>query len=464
MTLIIITLLSCADDSALVKAMDAVISKGDGVGVLVELLKLDQEYPDRFILKYQIAVRHLAAGEVEAAEPYLRSAERLRGQTRDREKKAVVYGGLAITSYGKANYPDAVSYGEKSLALGAAASQAFGFITARGFLNMGRSKDALVRFDEAWQKARESMSAEDYRSYSRALGEQERFSDAIDVLAAYELALPYEQGLGLLQSTLYEKMHAIPDSVFAAAKEAEYARCLGALDAGLVTENIAALKLRLQDTDFNPDMDGLPELAVLEDYFLERWEHLPAAAAWQPAADTPFARFVALSGAIERDDTTSEEQRAFLDLLPYFKNLPSYFYRLSRLKLPSMLSAEDSIAALERAIDLAPRAPAAKDYRMALALRTGLSSSEGSLLLTREEIAAIAARAAYAREPVVLAPLLNMLGLRDSMHSMAAVGVLRAFSSDPGFKAYLIERRDSSTLRARERLDYIIDTPARVGL
>lgn len=448
--------ISCHSDTALDSELAAALSKPSDAEALHALLGLDQRYPDRFSIKYEISVRYLQMGAVSLAEPFLVRAEALHRQTHDKEKKATILGGLAIAAYQRADYEKTVEWGKRALALDTESGKVFGFITARGLLAEGRVEEALPFFDAAWKDARTGMSAEDYRSYARALASAGRQADALEVLALYETAKPYEPGIGLVESSLYESLGAFSDAVLAAAKEAEYARAFGALDQKALAGNLATLDAKLRDRSFNPKGEGIGDLAVVQDYFSGKWSAIPAAGSWKAASNNPFARFIALSAAIERGAAEEGDADSYIALLPTFKNLPSYFYRLSLVRAAAAQGGEDAILSLERAIDLAPGAPASALYRRALAVRLGLDAADGKVLLTRNEIAAAAERAGSSRAPESLSRLVEMLPLRDCAQTLLAVGVLRSFAADSAFRQYLLERRSASKGRERERLDYIL--------
>ena len=141
---------SCSGDDAFDKAYAAAKAQQSVDGMLTALIRLDQEYPDRFILKHEIGLLFLEKGDPPSAEPFLKRAVDLFGKGSDKDKRADTYGGLALIAYSRNEYPKAEEYGRKALAIGTPKAKAFGFITARALLGQDKKAEALKLFDASW--------------------------------------------------------------------------------------------------------------------------------------------------------------------------------------------------------------------------------------------------------------------------------------------------------------------------
>src|SRR5271169_7116236 len=183
--IVAVVTLSCSVDAAFKKAY-ASIDRSQGIEMLIsDLVRSDQEFPDRFQLKYEIGMLCLKKGDPDSAAPFLQRAHTLAGNRVEAAEKATLYGGLAIVSYSRGDYSNAVEYGRKALSVKTDEAASFGFITGRALLAEGKQKDAMQYFDIAWTSARASMSMEDYRAYARSLESAGRNADLVTVLDSY---------------------------------------------------------------------------------------------------------------------------------------------------------------------------------------------------------------------------------------------------------------------------------------
>ena len=449
-------LLSCSADVGFDKAYSAVSRTGDTNELLVDLIRLDQEFPDRFGLKHEVGMLYLQKGDPISAGPYLKRAETLARNRITPSERATLFGGLAIVSYANGEYSRAVEYGRKALSVKADEAAAFGFITARALLAVGKQKEAIEIFDSAWATAKTSMAREDYRAYARALAVSGRYADLIKVLDAYETSYPYEPGLGLMQSDAYERLGDFDAAVFAAFKEAEYGRAYGAAQPTDIQKNLAALGRKLDDLTFNPTGKGKKALQGVLAYAREEW--LAAARLLEVhSGATVFENYLFLSARIESKRATPEEVDAYAGLMPGLRSLPPYFYRLYLgLKSLPEVSSDRLADALEAAIDLAPRSVPAMAYRGDLAVTLGLQSPDRARVLTKAELSSTAEKAAATGDPALLEPLVATLDLKDNRATLMAVGVLRAFAKDARYRPFFIDRVRTSVGRERERLEYIL--------
>jgi hypothetical protein len=448
--------IACSQDATFNKAY-AAVDRGSGPGRLIaELLRIDQEYPDRFALKHEIGMFYLQNADPASAGPYLKRALALAGSRMSASQKATTFGGLAIVSYASRDYLQAERDGRTALAVKTDDAAPFGFITGRALLAQGRQKEALELLDAAWSKAKTSMSMEDYRAYARALETAGRSADVVSVLDAYESTFPYEPGLGLIQSAAWEKLGDLDAAVFCAFKEAEYGAAYGASKASDIRKNLLALEKKLDDRSFNPSNKGKSALAAVSAFARGDWAASERLLEKRGGAGN-FERYLLISARIESGHPTAADMDAFAALMPSLRSLPPYFYRLYLgFKALSRESSEHLADLLESAINLAPRAGPAAGYRGEYAVALGLAPSDGPRLLTRAELSSSAEKAAATGETTLLEPLVGTLELKDNRSTLMAVGILRAFAKDARHRAWFVDKAKGSNGRTRERLAYIL--------
>jgi len=447
---------SCAGNTSFNKAY-ASIDRSHGAGrLLADLVRMDQDYPDRFVLKHEIGVLYLQQGGPALAAPYLERALTLAGRSTTASDRATLYGGLAIVAYSRGDFPKAVEYGKKALDVKVGEAPAFGFITGRALLAQDKQKEALAYLDAAWAVARASMSAEDYRAYARALESSGRNLDLIAVLDSYESAFPYEPGLGLMQSAAYERLGDFDASVLAAFKEAEYATAYGASRGTYIQGNLSAIRKKLDDKEFNPTGAGKSALDAVTAFAGSDWAGAERMFERRAGSGT-FEKYLLLSARIEAGHAAAADLDTFAALQPSLRSLPPYYYRLYAGFRTLGGQGTDRLAdLLESAINLAPRTDASSFYRRELASTLGLAPADGVHLLTKAELSVAADRAASTGESGLLEPLVGVLELKDNRATLMAVGILRAFARDARHRPFFVDRLRSAKGRTRERLEYIL--------
>jgi len=448
--------LSCSGDAAFKKAY-AAVDRSQGIEKLIsDLVRLDQEFPDRFQLKHEIGMLCLQRGDPGSAAPYLQRAHTLAGNRIRASEKATLYGGLAIVSYSRGDYSNAVEFGRKALSVKIDEAAPFGFITGRALLAQGNQKEALEYFDAAWASAKASMSMEDYRAYARSLESAGRHADLIAVLDSYEAWYPYEPGLGLMQSAAYERLGDLDAAVLSAFKEAEYGSAYGAARTADIQNNLAALGRKLDDKTFNPAGRGRSALEAVTAFARRDW--IAAARLFERRNGTgTFEKYLFLSSRIEMKRSTPADMDAYAALLPHLRSLPPYFYRLylGHKGFPNQ-SADRMADVLETAINLAPRSESSSSYRKDLAVVLGLSQAESPRVLTRAELSAAADKAGQTGESALLEPLVATLELKDNRSTLFAVGILRAFAKDARYRSFIVDKSKTAAGRTKERLAYIL--------
>jgi hypothetical protein len=447
---------ACSPDASFQKAYSSIDRARGPDKLIADLLRLDQEYPDRFPLKHDIGLLLLQNGDPVSAGPYLSRALTLSGGRRTASEISTLYGGLAIVAYANRDFPKSVEFGKKALNEKTPEADPFGFITGRALLAQNKQKEALEYLDAAWAKARPSMSPEDYRAYARALEAAGRSADVVAVLAAFEASYPYEPGLGLMQSAAYERLGDFDAAVLCAFKEAEYGTAYGASRAADVKKNLGALGRKLDDKVFNPSGKGKTALAAVSAFARKDWKTAGQQFEQRKGMD-PFEKYMLLSAYIEAGRAGAPDMEAYAELMPSMRSLPPYFYRLYLgLKALATQNTDRLADILETAINLSPRTEAAREYRTQLAVLLGLSAAEGARLATRAELTAAADKAATTGESSLLDPLVATLEWKDNRTTLMAVGILRAFAKDARHRPYFIDAAKSSTGRKKERLTYIL--------
>jgi len=439
-----------------------------GSELFIGLLALDQEYPNSLALKVDLGAHLLAAGELEKARVYLEAGERLAvrtrvnrlgGGTKNRQLAALLYADLAELSWRTKQYREAADYSSVSLSLDPEDPSGALFTRAKARAVLRENGESLADFAKGWESRRSTMVPEDYRAYGSLLSSEGRNGEALATLAAYQARFPYEQGIGLAESLLYERTGLIEESVLAAFKELEYQRCAGSTTEARMLAGLGDLARKLEDPAFNPGRRGKRLAASLCRYVKGDWPGaLAELSTIASVSAEPFGRYLLLSAQLEAGKATSGDFQSYLSLEPSLRGLASYYHHLWRgLKAcrgPEAVSAAVDI--VEKCILLAPRTGIAAEARRELGRIRGLSPADGEKLLLGAELEQIARAVKSGADLALLEPVLALLTTPDNAYQAAGTRMLEALKADARVMAFLEERRKDSAGRLKERLAFLL--------
>ncbi len=439
-----------------------------GSALLIGLLALDQEYPNSLALKVDLGAHLLATGELEKARVYLEAGERLAVRTRvnrfgagekDRRLAALLYADLAELSWRTKQHREAADYSSVSLSLDPEDPAGALFTRAKARAALRENEESLADFAKGWESRRSAMVPEDFHVYWNLLSSEGRNGEALATLAAYQARFPYEQGIGLAESLLYERTGLIEESILAAFKELEYQRCAGSATEARMLAGLEDLARKLEDPAFNPSRRGKRLVAALGRYAAGDWlGALTALSTITSVSAQPFGRYLLLSAQLEAGKATSADFQSYLSLEPSLRSLASYYHHLWRgLKVCRGLEAVSAaVNIVEKCILLAPRTGIAAESRRELGRIRGLSPADGEKLLLGAELEQIARAIESGADPALLEPVLALLATPDNTYQAAGTLMLEALKANARVEAFLEERRKVSSGRLKERLTFLL--------
>ena len=217
-------------DQSFARSYESAIKAKTGQELFDELRRLDQAYPNQLKLKIDLGARSLASGDMKGAHAYLDRGEKLLGIFSDARLKYTLFTDQAELRLRESDYKASVSYAAKALAASKADELGVIFTKAKAENALKNGAAALRDFDAGWASHKPSMSSEDYRVYSFALAEAGRDNDALSVLDEYQKNYAYAPGIGLIESSCYERLGDMGSAILSSFKEngdLDYVRLMG---------------------------------------------------------------------------------------------------------------------------------------------------------------------------------------------------------------------------------------------
>jgi tetratricopeptide (TPR) repeat protein len=437
-----------------------VMSNKTGEDLFNALLDMDQRYPDKLVLKVNIGGMLLDAGNMEKASLYLKRGEELaEGQENNKYIKSLLYINLAELYYRQAEYEKGIDYAIKALEMNPEEKIGVIFTKAKCLASIGMIEDALESFDSGWKEQKEIMGGEDLKAYYMLLTSEGRYERAVEVLSQYQKKVGYEEGLGIEESILYEKLGRVNEGILAAAKDLEYQRFYGLVTDSIILEKLAELEGKLGDTSWNPDNQGYEIINALKQYVQKNWgQVIEYLLPFEKQLELPFFTYLLYSAKLEKEEVELIDLERFVSVEEYFKDLPGFYYYLwqgmKRGQGDYSLKAVRKV--LEKCILLSPNTVYALETRVELGRLLGLEPEQGKKLLIGPELDSIHIRLANGENASILDPVMDLLSTPDNVYEMAAVLMLGEAKKIPVVKDYLVNKRDNSSGRLKERLVSIL--------
>jgi len=466
-------------DAAFREAFTGATAQLEGQELLEALLALDQEHPDRLVLKVNIGALYLARGEPHSAAPYLERGRALASRSRDPHLTYLLYGNLAELALRTERYPESVAYAERALRLQGQDPLGVIFTRAKARLAAGQLEEALADFEAGAESLPRRMNMEDLSAHIQALVRSGDLERALALYRERQRRFGYVRGQGLEESALFEHLGRLDEAVLSAFMELEYRRAAAPLDSGIVRRNLAELPGKLPTgSGGRPGRHTEPLLAALEGYLDGDWKTAAAGlAAVPPGLSHAYLDLLRAAVALELAGAgkagadgagaaaageTAEPWLAamtrYVELEEPFLDLQSYYHHLWRgmRAAPTAYPAAVVQPVLEKTILLGPGSKQAAESRAELGRLLGLTPDQGRRLLLEPEIRALAAGALARRQPALLEPVLELLSLPDTIYGLQATLALREATADPMLRDYLEARRFASSGRLRERLGALL--------
>ncbi len=410
---------------------------------------IDQEHPADPRIKTELASFLLLSGRIDEADAYLAKAEVLAKGNADVAAVAALRARIAVE---RGDWVSAKRLAGTALKRDDSDASGAVFPLARALAASGDRDGARTRFSEALKTKATLATRSDWRFWIRFLSEDEPES-ALDALAAYESAFPYEPGSGLVESSLRERTGDKDGAVLAAFKDGLNAYEAGAVGIEELEFRLSELERVLADSVANPAGGGLAALETARAYLRADWA-AAARALTRVTTRSSAKAWIGATAGLAPGDAASE--RAFVEAETAFGFLPSYRLRFASAFAGDRTRLASVRAACETGIDLAPSGPLAVALRRELGRALGIDVAESGKLRTRGELEAAGYRAAASRDPAFLAPAIGTFELPDNDYTLFAVGLVKGFASEPVFRSALERELGTSSGRRAERLRYAL--------
>uniref|UniRef100_A0A7C3E8H5 Uncharacterized protein n=1 Tax=Gracilinema caldarium TaxID=215591 RepID=A0A7C3E8H5_9SPIR len=271
---------------------------------------------------------------------------------------------------------------------------------------------------------------------------------ALDQLAEEERSRGFSPGMGLAESSLYEKSGDLAGAVFSAFKELFFAYQYGYIKSSVLEERLKAVEKNVPN---NPSVghaltacralisgNGSRGLDALAKINLDYYE-----------LDS-FPRWIERVFLLASDRGNEKILDEFLATRSRYNNYPFYWLLIARRS-----RGNAQLDAAERCVSLAPEGPYAEEGRILMALGVGLARKDAPALRTRMEIEALITAAAQTGNSESLKDLLPLLALPDNPYTLYALGACRGVASDTAFGAFFERETKKASGRLAERLRYV---------
>jgi tetratricopeptide (TPR) repeat protein len=445
--LVIGLLCTCGRDRLFQESYDRITAEKQGGELMLALESLDQEFPDRLIVKVNLGSLLLASGQLKRANVYLSRAETLVGKRSDRHLKYLLYASLAEYKLRQSCFSESIDYAD--LALEQAPEDTVGviFTRAKACSACGQRKQALTDFAQAHSQHHAQMNLEDYCTYIHVLTAEQSFAHAIDLYRERQRRFGYLPGQGLEESVLFERTGRIDEAVLSAFMELEYQRSRSGVQDDKILENLNNLEKNFQ----NPHVDLLEGLRC---YVEGNWQRaVELFGCFTGSLSHPFGRYLLLASTLERG-APIEDMNLYADLETDFRDFQYYYYHLWRgmRKGSGHYSFATVRVLLEKTILLAPGSEAADESRIELGRLIGLSPAEAGHLLLKTELDMLLAQVVHDKNPDPLGAVMHLLSIPDNIYTASALLELQELISLPFITAYLEEQKNKAEGRLKERL------------
>lgn len=271
---------------------------------------------------------------------------------------------------------------------------------------------------------------------------------ALDQLAEEERSRGFSPGMGLAESSLYEKSGDLAGAVFSAFKELFFAYQYGYIKPIELEERLKAVEKNVPN---NPSVghaltacraliagNGSRGLEALAKINLDYYE-----------LDS-FPRWMERVFLLASDKGNEKILDAFLATRSRYNNYPFYWILIARRS-----RGNAQLDAAERCVSLAPKGPYAEEGRSLMALGVGLLKRDGPALRTRMEIEALITAALQEGRGEGLRDLFPLLALPDNPYTLYALGACRAVAREAAFGDFFEGEAKSASGRLAERLRYV---------
>ena len=278
----------------------------------------------------------------------------------------------------------------------------------------------------------------------------ERIYGSLEELAELERSGLFQQGMGLIESGLRERIGDYAGAVIAAFKEMSWSYGHGSLEKKDLEQGLARVLALEGQEEYE---DAVEAAHALLAFVQGRWDDAEQRlATFDNEAEEidSFVRWILLSCTLEKENGDRKAGSAYRAIRARYVQFPEYWYRGARV-FSGVISTEYA----ELCINLVPDGPFAGECRSILASFSGLGEEDGSKIRSKKEIEALISRAVTTGNPELLEPLIPLVDLAENPYTLYAIGALKSLSSLPHFRNYFTGLAVQSNGRLAERLAYI---------
>jgi len=451
--------ISCSEVNEIKAKIDALKQEKSGTEYYNSLLELDQNNPEKGLIKYEIGSMLLASGDLEKAEPYLKKAEQLVHTLWDDAEKSDVYFALGVLSLEKKEYERAAEYADKAIGFLKEKNDPVVFIKARAYHLLGKKDDSFRIYDSMWNDKRSEMARLDMDYYFSQLQDKKNNTRALDVLNLYQEKFEYVVGQGVQASGFFEQTGMIDQAVCAAVMDLEYLYFQGSVTKKQVLERLDEIRKKLADRQFNPKDLGGSIITGLISYY--NGDYASAAKTLSAnAVSHHFYQYIVQASLMEAEGATVEGLKKYVEVEKYFKTLQGFYYHFWRgmKKGPGVYNYDVAKDVLEKCVLLATNSSSAAETRIEIGRLLGLDAASGAKLVLPTELEYMIKQVILGGSVKSLDRAIDMLSLPDNMYTMQSTLILRELQKKmPTVKSYLVEKRNTSAGRLKERLTMILE-------
>ena len=441
--------IACTTDSSWPDYQKLKSSSLSGSQLMQALIDFEIKHTKNFESKVDLASYYASIGDIRKTEEYLKRAESVLSFSHNSDEgkkiRAVYYGTWAHIRMIQGDYKEALSYADKAIKTHTQASKPYMLLKAQLFYVQKENDKASALFEQAIKTVPELFKPEDMRAYMYLLAEAGKTEEALHRFEQYLTTGEYYEGLGLFGSTLCEKLGKTEESVLYAFADYEFARKTYETDPQFL-QNLYALEQTLQKSG-----TGGFIIDFVRSYFDSS---IPYESFSVP--DIFIGTYIVVKNRLRDKRCRDSDLQTFLQLEPYLKRFPSYYWTLYQLfDFFQSGSAEYNKTCLEKCIYLSPASVYADFARTVLALETGLTENQAQYLLLPAEVEYLITRYEQSGNQANITAVLDFLNLPDNAYVYTAVMLLREYRHTV-FVADLQNRYpEKITPKIKERLHVI---------
>ena len=443
---------SCAKKQS--SQYDQIISsKLTGQDLLQELVSFELNNTSHFSSKLDLANYYMLVGDYQKAEDYLIRAESVKKNApsgkEGKKQLAIMYGFRAQIDFYKESFKSAEKYIQKSIKADSAIGEKYKYLSAQILMKKNQMDDALALFDETYAKLPDEITPEDEKAYMLLLNSKDRNEDCKVILEKFFEDGSYYPGLGMFASTVYEKNHDFGKSILSAYLDLEYNGCFNEFNNVAMTASLDSISEALKQK--YPDAD--PDYVI----YVLKTRYLSFKPSFSKQIDFFPFKYIELQNKIDEEKFTSNDITDFIALEKYFNLYPSYYwYSWKGFKQVSSTNDTEYIPLLEKIILLGRGNIYIDKARKELGRMKGLSENLSESILLPEEIVQYLDLFGQTGEESFLEPLFTLLSLPENEYEISCMAILKSSLNIPGLLKVVNAKRDNSTGRLFERLDFIL--------